>query len=143
MTADGDAHSAMLSLAVDILQREAGGRSLSAAERIVTDFMWIGTQVAPNGFHGWLAYTSCERMRATLKALAELGCTEVAESVLQALAVAELDPARMTDEERERRLDGLTEEELGRLAAIDWKFHDAYESSMALCQRYALEHDLL
>ena len=133
----------MLELAVAIAQRDASGRLLSVAERAVADVMWIGTQVSPNGFDGWLAYTTCERMRATLEALAEMGCLEVAESVKDALAVAGVDPATMTDRERERRLDALTEGDRGRLEAVDRKFHDVYVPSMVLCQRYALEHDLL
>ena len=105
--------------------------------------MWIGTQVSPNGFDGWLAYTTCERMRATLEALAEIGALEVAESVKDALAVAGVDPRTMTDGERKRRVDALTEGDRERLEAVDRKFHDAYEPAMVLCRRYALEHDLL
>jgi hypothetical protein len=89
-----DAHSEMLDLAVRLAEREAAGQPLSPAQRCVADVMWLGTQVSPNGFEGWLAYTSCERMRRTLAALAELGCTAVADAVGRALALTDVDPER-------------------------------------------------
>jgi hypothetical protein len=82
-------------------------------------------------------------MRETREALAEVGCTEVAETVRSALALTGIDPGTMGDEERERCLNSLTEEDLRGLQAADWAFYDAYEKSMVLCRRYALEHGLI
>jgi hypothetical protein len=72
-----DDHSDMLDLAVRLAEREAAGQALSPPERAISDIMWIGTQVSPNGFDGWLAYTSCERVRRTLQALVQVGCTDI------------------------------------------------------------------
>ena len=138
-----DAHSEMLDLAVRLAERAASGQSLSGAERAISDVMWIGTQVSPNGFDGWLAYTSCERMRDTLNALVEIGCTEVADLVGEALRIAGVDPERIGDEERERLVHVLREENRERLQAVDARFYDVYESSMELCHQYAREHHLL
>lgn len=138
-----DAHSEMLDLAVTLAERQAAGHPLSPAERAVSDIMWIGTQVSPNGFDGWLMYTSCERMRGTLKGLAELGCTQVAEVVEMALKVAGVRPDSMRDDERESRVKAMTEEDRGRLEAIDGKFHQVYEPSMELCRYYARRHGIL
>jgi hypothetical protein len=105
----------MLELAVRLAQRVASGHRLSPAEAAISNIMWIGTQVSPNGFDGWLAYTSCERIRDTLDAIAEVGCGEVAEVVRTALQVPGLEPQSMTDTERERLLAGMSEEDRGRL----------------------------
>jgi hypothetical protein len=143
VTAERDAHSEMLRLALALVEREGEGQRLSEAQRAISDVMWLGTQVSPNGFDGWLAYTTCARMRRTLEALAEIGSAEVASTVRAALAVAGVDPLIMGDEERQRRLDALTDADRGLLEPIDRKFHDLYEPSMLLCQRYAQEHGLV
>lgn len=138
-----DAHSTMLTLAVQLAQRAASGQTLSAAQLVISDIMWLGTQVSPNGFDGWLAYTPCARIRRTLEALSEVGCAEVAEVVRAALGVAGVDPDSMLDKERQSRVDALSEQDRERLQAIDSRFHDVYDPSMELCRRYALEHWLL
>jgi uncharacterized protein DUF4375 len=132
-----DAHSEMLELAVALATREAAGATLSAAERAVADIMWIGTQVSPNGFDGWLYYTNCERMRSTLNALEEVGFTEVAALARKALEIAAIDPGLMSDEERESAVDRMTEEGRGKLDAVDSRFYDVYEHSMELLQSFA------
>ena len=134
-----DDHSDMLDLAVHLAEREAAGQVLSPAERAVSDIMWIGTQVSPNGFDGWLAYTSCERMRRTLQALVQVGCTDILGVVKAALQIVGVDPERMTDDQRERRMDSLTEVEMRQLAEVDSRFYDVFEPSMALCKRYTAE----
>jgi hypothetical protein len=139
----GDAHSEMLDLAVRLAEHEAAGHKLSAAERAISDIMWIGTQVSPNGFDGWLAYTPCERMCRTLEALREVGCTEVLDVVAEALAAARVDPHRMTDEERERQVDALSDDDRGRLEAADSRFYDVFEPSMEACERYARQNGVL
>jgi len=143
MSAESDAHGEMLDLAVRLAQREASGPPLSAAERVVSDIMWMGTQVFPNGFDGWLAYTSCARMSGTLSGLDEVGCSELAEIVREALNVAGVDPERLPDHERERQLDALTDDDRGLLEEVDAKFYDSFEPSMVVCRRYAMSHGIL
>jgi len=132
----------MLELAVRLAQDEAAGRRLSRAERAVSDIMWIGTQVSPNGFDGWLANTSCERMEGTLSALAAAGCHGVAALVREALTIAGIEPSRMTDAERERRVNGMTEDDRGKLEHVDRSFYDLYGRSMVLCRYYAEQNGL-
>jgi Domain of unknown function (DUF4375) len=137
-----DAHSEMLDLAGTLAERQAFGQPLSRPEQAMADIMWIGSQVSPNGFDGWLAYTSCERMRATLAALAEVGGTEVAGVVERALSIAGVDPKTMVDSEREGRVNAMTEEDRGRLETVDRAFHNVYEPSMELYRQYARQHHL-
>jgi Domain of unknown function (DUF4375) len=136
-----DAHTDMLALAVRLAAAE-GERALTPAERQISDIMWIGTQVSPNGFDGWLAYTSSERMRGTLAALRELGCTEVLAVVEEALALAGVDPASMDDDKREHTVDRLTDEQRDCLALVDQRFYDVYEPSMELVARFAVDKGL-
>ena len=138
-----DAHSEMLELAVRLAGREAAGHRLSSPEQSVADILWIGTQVSPNGFDGWLAYTSCQRMERTLSALSATGCHEVAALARQALAVAGVEPSRMTDAERLARVDGMTEDDRGKLAEVDRVFYEAYPRAMDRCRRYAEQNGLL
>ena len=127
----------MLDLAIRLAEREAAGRTLSAEERALSDIMWIGTQVSPNGFDGWLSYTSCERMRRTLKALEDIGCTAILAAVKDALEVSAVDPQMMSDEDRERQVNRLSDADRERLYAVDSRFYDVFEPSMGLCQSYA------
>jgi hypothetical protein len=113
----GYAHNDMLDLAVRLAQREAAGFALSPPERALSDIMWIGCQVSPNGLDGWLAYTSCERMRSTLAALREVGAPDVADLLGEALTLAGVDPEQMSDERRESQIDSLNEEDRGRLSS--------------------------
>jgi hypothetical protein len=138
-----DDHSDMLDLAVRLAEREAAGRILSPAERAISDIMWIGTQVSPNGFDGWLAYTSCERIRRTLQALVEVGCTDILAVVKEALEIVAVDPERMTDEQREHRMNSLTEADMRRLAEVGSRFYDVFEPSMGLCKRYTRQSGIL
>jgi hypothetical protein len=137
-----DHHSDMLDLAVRLALGEASGRALTRPERQVADIMWIGTQVSPNGFDGWLAYTSSERMKGTLAALQELGCTEVLAVVQAALGVAGVDPESISDEARELIADGLTDDQRDRLAEMDRRFYDVYEPSMKLVAHFAVQNGM-
>jgi len=133
----------MLELAVQLAQRQASGESLSAPETALSDITWVGTQVFMNGFLGWLAYTSCDRMCRTLAGLAAVGCTDLATNVREALSVAGVDPERFTDEEREKQIEALTEDDLDRLGLVDGRFDDLYEPSMVLCRQYAQDNGAL
>ena len=95
-----DAYSAMLALSTQLAAKEAAGQRLSTDERIIADIVWIDVQVAPNGFDGWLCYTSNEAIQRTLDALDTVGCSRVAVLVKNALAVAGIDPANMSDDAR-------------------------------------------
>ena len=139
----GDEHSRMLALAIRLAERAAAGESLSLVERAIADIMWIDTLVSPNGFDGWLAYTSCERMRRTMQALAEIGCGDVLDVVEEALEIVGVDPHRMTDQERERRMDSLTDAERARLGNADSRFYDVFGPSMGMCERYARQKGVL
>src|SRR5262249_47385355 len=105
----GDAHDAMLRLATDLAAKEAAGQCLSAHEQIIADITWIDIQAAPNGLEGWLYYTSNDRIQRTLAALDRIGCAHVAGLVKKSLVVAAVDPLKMSDRDREARLDSLSE----------------------------------
>lgn len=126
----GEALSAMLDLAIELLTKEATGQQLSPHERIIADITWLDTQIAPNGFQGWLCYTSCERMLRTLTALDTIGCCQVRVLVEKALLIAAIDPTTMSDEDREARLELLSEADARRLFALDNDFYDAVEDCM-------------
>jgi len=125
-----DAHSAMLDLAIELSTKEATGQHLSAHEQVISDVTWLDTQIAPNGFQGWLSYTSSERMLKTLAALHTIGCSRVLALVERALRIAAIDPATMTDADREARLELLSEADARRLFALDNDFYDAVEECM-------------
>jgi hypothetical protein len=63
--------------------------------------------------------------------------------VKAALEIVGVDPERMTDDQRERRMDCLTEVEMRRLAEVDSRFYDVFEPSMALCKRYTRRTGIL
>ena len=107
---------------------------------MVADILWVDTQVSPNGFDGWLYYTSSERIAATLHALEHLGCLPVLELVREALAIIGVDPFRMPDEQREAQLDSLVDEARDRLSEVDDRFHEAVEDCMATCQAFVESH---
>jgi hypothetical protein len=135
-----DAYSEMLEVAVRLAERQAAGRPLSSAQQAVSDIMWIGTQVFPNGFDGWLRHTACERMCRTLTALDEIGCMEVAQVVRGALAVSGIDPERMSDADRERRVDTLRDEDRKSLESAERRFYAVYEPSMNFCRSFVSTH---
>ena len=125
-----DAHSAMLDLAIELSTKEATEQRLTAHEQVIVDVTWLDTQIAPNGFQGWLSYTSSERMLKTLAALHTIGCSRVLALVERALRIAAIDPATMTDADREARLELLSEADARRLFALDNDFYDAVEECM-------------
>ena len=131
-----DAHSAMLDLAIELSTKEATGQRLSAHEQVISDVTWLDTQIAPNGFQGWLAYTSRERMLMTLAALHTIGCSRVLALVKRALLIVAIDPATMTDADREARLELLSEADARRLFALDNDFYDAVEDCMERLQGF-------
>jgi hypothetical protein len=131
-----DAHSAMLHLATQLEEKEAAGQQLSADEQVIANIVWIDVQVAPNGFDGWLYCTSNERMRQTLDALATVGCARVAMLVKAAMAIGEVDPAKMSDAQREAQLDTLSETARRRLGELDNEFYDAVEECMGCCRTF-------
>jgi hypothetical protein len=126
----GDAHDAMLCLSIELAAKEAAGQRLSAHEQIITDITWIDIQIAPNGFSGWLYYTSNERIKRTLAALDRIGCPRVAELVKKALVVAAIDPLKRSNSDREARLDSLSEAGRRRLLELDHEFYDAVADCM-------------
>jgi hypothetical protein len=132
----GDAHSEMLDLAVKLAEEADGGRTLTPSEQIFMDVLWIDTQVSPNGFDGWLYNTSSERIADTLEALEHVGCPRVLEIVQEALAVAGVDPDKMSDKKREARMESLSEEDRERLSEVDAKFYDAVEDCMTACREF-------
>jgi Domain of unknown function (DUF4375) len=133
----GDALSAMLDLAIELHTKEATGQQLSPQERIIVDITWLDTQITPNGFQGWLCYTSCARMLRTLTALNTIGCSQVLVLVEKALLIAAIDPTTMSDEDREARLELLSEANARRLFALDNDFYDAVEDCMRRLRRFA------
>ena len=132
-----DAYSAMLDLGVALAEKRAAGASLTPTEQAIADVLWIDTQVSPNGFDGWLRYTTNARMLATLAALELVGCPGVKEMVIDALAVAQIDPAATTDAQREARVNALTDYDRDRLMDVSARFYDAAEACMAACQAFA------
>jgi len=135
-----DAHGEMLALAVKLATKAGAGKTLTASQQMVADILWVDTQVSPNGFDGWLYYTSSERIAATLHALEHLGCLPVLELVREALAIIGVDPFRMPDEQREAQLDSLVDEARDRLSEVDDRFHEAVEDCMATCQAFVESH---
>jgi Domain of unknown function (DUF4375) len=131
-----DAHSAMLDLAIELNTKKATGQRLSTPEQVIVDVTWLDIQIAPNGFLGWLSYTSSERMLKTLAALHTIGCPPVLALVEQALLIATIDPATMSDEDREARLESLSEADARRLFALDNDFYDAVEDCMERLQGF-------
>jgi hypothetical protein len=117
-------------------EKEAAGQQLSADEQVIANIVWIDVQVAPNGFDGWLYCTSNERMRQTLDALATVGCARVAMLVKAAMAIGEVDPAKMSDAQREAQLDTLSETARRRLGELDNEFYDAVEECMGCCRTF-------
>ena len=101
-----------------------------AHEQIIADITWIDIQVAPNGFEGWLYYTSNECIQRTLAALDRIGCTRVAELVKKALVVAAIDLLKMSNSDREARLDSLSEADRRGLFELDHEFCDAVDDCM-------------
>jgi hypothetical protein len=133
----GDARGKMLDIAISLATQAAAGVELSPAERALSNIAWIDTQVAPNGFDGWLSHTSCERMIATMKALGEVGCNRVLTLVEQALTVARIDPSSMKDPEREDQVDSLSDRDRDLLFALDSQFYDAADECMERCMEFA------
>jgi Domain of unknown function (DUF4375) len=131
-----NAHGAMLDLAIELTTKEAAGQGLLVHEQVIVDITWIDTQVAPNGFLGWLSYTSGKRMLRTLAALRTIACYPVLALVERALLVAAIDPATMSDADREARLDSLSEADARRLYALDDAFYDAVEDCMQRLQDF-------
>jgi hypothetical protein len=126
----GDAHDAMLCLSTELAEKKAAGQHLSAHEQIIADITWIDIQVAPNGFEGWLYYTSNECIQRTLAALDRIGCARVAELVKKALVVAAIDLLKMSNSDREARLDTLSETDRRGLFELDHEFYDAVDDCM-------------
>jgi hypothetical protein len=131
-----NAHGAMLDLAIELATKDAAGQGLLVHEQVIVDITWIDTQVAPNGFLGWLSYTSGKRMVRTLAALRTIACYPVLALVERALLVAAIDPATMSDADREARLDSLSEADARRLYALDDAFYDAVEDCMQRLQDF-------
>jgi hypothetical protein len=131
-----DAHSAMLDLAIELTTKEATGQRLSAHEQVIVDVTWLDIQIAPSGFEGWLSYTSRKRMLRTLAVLHTIGCSHVLALVERALLIAAIDPATMSDEDREARLELLSEADARRLFALDNDFYDAVEDCMERLQGF-------
>ena len=131
-----DAYSAMLALSMQLAAKEAAEQRLSTDERIIADIVWIDVQVAPNGFDGWLCYTSNEAIQRTLHALDTVGCSRVAVLVKNALAVAGIDPANMSDDAREAQLQSLREAHRSRLHQPDNEFYDEVEDCMERCRAF-------
>jgi len=131
-----NAHGAMLDLAIELATKKAAGQRLSVHEQVFVDITWIDTQVAPNGFLGWLSYTSGKRMLRTLAALRTIACYPVLALVERALLVAAIDPTTMCDADREARLDLLSEADARHLYALDDAFYDAVEDCMQRLQDF-------
>jgi hypothetical protein len=131
-----NAHGAMLDLAIELASKEAAGQRLSAHEQVIADITWIDIQVAPNGFLGWLSYTSAKRMLRTLAALRTIACYPELALVERALLIAAIDPATMSDADREARLELLTEADARHLYAVDDAFYDAVEDCMQRLQDF-------
>jgi|SRR5262245_9245753 len=131
-----DAHSAMLDLAIELATKEATGQHLSAREQLVADVTWLDVQIAPNGFLGWLSYTSNAGMLRTLAALDTIGCSRVLALVDKALRITAIDPAAISDADREARLDSVSEENARRLFRLDNDFYDAVEECMERLQSF-------
>jgi len=132
-----DAHGAMLDVAIELIQKEASGQRLSSREQVIVDIAWIDIQTAPNGFLGWLSYTSSERMLRTLAALRTINCSRVLALVEKALQIAAIDPTTMSDEDRQVRLESLSEADACRLYLLDGEFYDAVDDCMGCLRHYA------
>ena len=131
-----DAHGAMLDLAIELAKKQATGQRLSAHEQLVADVTWLDVQIAPNGFLGWLSYTSNARMLRTLAALDSIGCSRVLALVDKALLIAAIDPATISDRDREARLDLVSAENARRLFRLDNDFYDAVEECIDRLQAF-------
>ena len=131
-----DPNTAMLDLSVELAKKEAAGRELSAAERTISDVLWLDAMVSPNGFDGWLYETPSERMKSTLAALIEVGCPGVLDIVRRALELAGIDPESMSDEEREGVSESLTEKDRERLFELDEEFYEAVDACMEACSAF-------
>ncbi|RJL21742.1 DMP19 family protein [Bailinhaonella thermotolerans] len=132
-----DPQTRILDLVVLLAEKEGAGGRLSPAERVVADIGWIDAMVAPNGFDGWLAYTSCEQMTRTLHALGLTGDDRLLALVREALDVAGIDPAAMSDEERDDRLGDLPDDAHELLSPLDDRYYGVVGDTMARCLAFA------
>jgi hypothetical protein len=130
----------MLALSTKLAAKEEAGKRLTADEQIIADIVWVDVQVAPNGFDGWLSYTSNEAIQRTLHALDTVGCGRVSVLVRKALAVAGIDPVNMSDDAREAQLDSLDEADRSRLHQLDTEFYDAVGDCMERCRAFVTAH---
>ncbi|GHJ43361.1 hypothetical protein Cs7R123_07030 [Catellatospora sp. TT07R-123] len=95
----------------------------------MTDLAWIDTAVSPNGFEGWLDMTPVAQIASALAALDLVGADDVKALVTQALAIVGLDPATMSDPQREALVDSLspsTRKALDQLGSALFDLMDAY-----------------
>jgi hypothetical protein len=137
---DDDPHSEMLDLGIQLSEALAAGQSLNQSQRMIADILWIDTMVSPNGLDGWLYETSSERLAATRKALAAVGCSAVAVLVDRALSLAQVMPEAMSDDERQTVLDALPDDVRDQLSELDDELYDATAECMAICRAFVRQH---
>jgi Domain of unknown function (DUF4375) len=133
-----DAYSAMCELSVLLAMKAATRAQLSPPEQVISDIMWLDTQVCANGFDGWLYNTSSERIVGTVDGLSIVGCPRIGEIVAGAFAVVRLDPRVVRDSARETLLDSLSDEQRERLSEFDSQYYDAAEGSMTTCRAFVV-----
>ena len=73
-------------------------------------------------------------MLRTLAALHTIDCSRVSALVENALPIAAIDPTTMSEEDRDARLESLSETDARRLFALDNDFYDAVEDCMERLQ---------
>jgi len=133
-----DAYSAMGELSVLLATKASTRAELSPPEQVISDIMWLDTQVCLNGFDGWLYYTTSERIVRTVDALSIVGCSRLGEIVASALAIVRLDPRIARDSARETLLDSLPDEQRERLSKFYSQYYDAAEGSMTKCLEFVV-----